>query len=353
MSMPCDAREPVLCSPNEMNKLLMAYDIPLSSEATESAKAESSDNGTICCEDPGILTPNHGEVSTTTRLCVVAKAIISMEGKLSASWHSPFAEAALMPPSLSPVSSIQDVPSCLLEDELKQHLPMVMGQHKPTSIVSSSLMASVDTHLARKPSKPSLAPRKAVDQSSVSSPIHSETVITPPIHMKVSSPTRRSGEETVISKEGTSTCMCSSSSSASLPLPKLPPTIPKQAILPHPSNDETKMPSLMASKTICQPVKKVDINNKQTSMNSCLLVPAVTIKLPSTAAYKQAAPSHSSREELKPPLQVAPESLCPIVSKRMMKIALCSPSFLTCPTSSSFLCAITSCEAKNKPKLPV
>ena len=79
MSMPCDAQEPVPCSPNKTNELLKAREILFkSSEAAESAKVESLDNDVLDHQDgPGVLTPNHGEVSATTQSCVEGKTIIT------------------------------------------------------------------------------------------------------------------------------------------------------------------------------------------------------------------------------------------------------------------------------------
>ena len=132
--------------------------------------------------------------------------------------------------------------------------------------------------------------------------------------------------------------------------------IPEQIVPLRPLNDETKMPLLMASKTICQPVKKVDVNNKQANMSSRSPVPKAAVKLPMPTAHKRAAHSHSPRVEPRSLLQATPESLRPVVSKRMTKVALRSPSTPVPPTHStpdSSLYAVTSCEAENKLRLPV
>ena len=360
MSMPCDAQEPVPCSPNKTNELLKAREIPFkSSEAAESAKADKGldDDATDHQDGPGVLTPNHGEVSATTRSCVEGKTIVRTEGESSASKHSPIAEAALTLPSRSPVSSTRVAPASPRKDEPKLSLE-VPRRNEPKSIVNIAPIARVKTRRVTVPGARSLAPDKAADRSGDSSPFCSElrsTTIIPSVPTKVSSSTRPRSK-TVVSKERTSTHARSPPSSASPSLPKPPPAISGQAALHRPSNDETKMPSLMASKTIRQPVKKVDVSNKQANMSSRSPVPKAAVKLPAPATYKWAAPSRSLREEPEPPLLAAPKSTRPVVSKRVTKVALCSPSIPIPPTRStpdSSQSAITSREAENKQEPPI
>ena len=163
-SMPRNAREPLPHSPNKMNELLKAHKIPFkSSEAAKLAKVESLDNDAMTRQDgPGILAPNHGEVSTMTQSCVEGKTIVRTEGESSASKHSPIAEAALTLPSRSPVSSIWVTPASPRKDEPKLSLE-VPRQNEPKGIISTAPIVRVKTRRVTVPSACSLAPDKAAD----------------------------------------------------------------------------------------------------------------------------------------------------------------------------------------------
>ena len=88
--------------------------------------------------------------------------------------------------------------------------------------------------------------------------------------------TKRPADKTAVSKRQMSTAM---RSPLSLAIHSLLKPLPMQAVLPHPSNGETKSPpSKMVSKTIQQPIKKAVISKCMTNTAPCLpLLPTIPV----------------------------------------------------------------------------
>jgi hypothetical protein len=148
--------------------------------------------------------------STTLRL--KNESAVSNE-ETSARKCSSTVKAAPTLPKYLPAVTIRAAPSHTTRNELKPHLPMVSGRHKPINkVVSPISTASDKARLSTKLGVRS-ATNRDVNRPGVSLPFRSElrspTSHIPPVRTEVLSPTRRPRDKVDVNKKKTSMLICS------------------------------------------------------------------------------------------------------------------------------------------------
>ena len=206
-----------------------------------------------------------------------------------------------------------------------------------------------------------LASNKVVNRPSVSLPFQDERRTpasnTPPDQAEVLTSTKRSTDKMAISKRQTSTSTRSPLLPVTYSLPKPPPA---RTVPPRPSNDETKPPSKVVSKTIQQPVKKIAVSNKQTSAKSHSPVPVAAVKMAVGTVSTRATPSRPSIDK-SIQKRTAPRTLQPVkssavINKRVTSTTSRPPSFPMPTTHFPLIRSIrikSSRKAGKEPELPI
>ena len=172
-------------------------------------------------------------------------------------------------------------------------------------------MTRINARRATNPDARSQASNKVINRPGISLPFRSKLklpVNMPPDQVEVFPPTKQPGNNMVINSEQMDEPVRSPLSPAACSSPKLPPT---QAVLPCPSNGETKPPSKMVSKTVQQPIKKAVVSKRVTSASTCSPL-LLTIPVPLT----RSVPISSTRATVSRKAGKEPEPPVPVAAKR-------------------------------------
>ena len=146
----------------------------------------------LCCI-PITLPPVHGEVSLSTMKQLSGRKAVNKDEETNMPKGLPIPLAALLLPKQTPISSLRAAPSRSPEDELKQHLLMVTGQHKSTNVDSPIPTARINACQATNPDAHSQASNKVINSPGVSLPFWSKLklpVNMPPDQVEVFPPTK-------------------------------------------------------------------------------------------------------------------------------------------------------------------